>query len=176
MGVSVSLDNLKDSSVNGQKGDIEGSTSKIEDEDVSFFVLLVETIGDSGGGRLIDDSQNVQSRDHTGVLGGLSLRVVEVSRDCDDGVFDLSSEVAFSNGLHLGQDHSRDLLRTVLLLDSLNVNLDIRLSVLINDLIGKKLLVMLDFLVVVLPSNKSLDGINSSGGVDGPLVLCGFSD
>ena len=38
----------------------------------------------------------------TGVFGGLTLGVVEVGRDGDDGVGDLLAEVSFSGFLHLG--------------------------------------------------------------------------
>ena len=35
-------------------------------------------VSDSSGGRLVDDSKNVETSDDSGVLGSLSLRVVEV--------------------------------------------------------------------------------------------------
>ena len=38
----------------------------------------------------------------TGVFGGLTLGIVEVGRDGDDGVGDLLAEVSFSGLLHLG--------------------------------------------------------------------------
>jgi hypothetical protein len=54
---------------------IEGSSSEIEDEDVTLaHDLLVETVGDGGSGRLVDDSQDIHAGDGAGVLGGLTLR------------------------------------------------------------------------------------------------------
>ena len=78
--VTVGGQHLENSVVNGQDGDIESTTSQIEDEDVLLF-LLVETVGDGGGGGLVDDTLNLQTSDDTGVTGGLTLSVVEVGRD-----------------------------------------------------------------------------------------------
>jgi len=65
---------LEDTLLDGQERDIEGSSSEVEDEDVLLTgVLLVETVGDGSGGGLVDDSENVETSDQTGVLGSLSL-------------------------------------------------------------------------------------------------------
>jgi len=61
MGVSVSGDNFKDSVINGKDGYIESTTSKIEDQDVLFSGFFIQTIGDGGGGRFIQDSDYVHS-------------------------------------------------------------------------------------------------------------------
>jgi hypothetical protein len=76
MGVTGSRENLKDTLVNGQKRDIEGTTTKIVDNDLALTVGLVQTIGDSGGGGLVDDTEDVETGNDTGVLGGLSLVVL----------------------------------------------------------------------------------------------------
>jgi hypothetical protein len=64
-------------------------------------VLLVETVGNRSSHRLIDNSENVHSRDGSGILGGLPLRVVEIGRDGDDRAVDGCSEVGFVSLLHL---------------------------------------------------------------------------
>jgi hypothetical protein len=72
---------LEDSVLDGQDGDVEGAATEIEDEDVgllSFAFLLVQTVCNGGGGRLVDDSEDVQTGDDASILGCLSLRVVEV--------------------------------------------------------------------------------------------------
>jgi hypothetical protein len=71
------------------KGDVEISSTKIGDEDVAHTRgLIIETVDNSGSGGLADDTEDVQSADKTGPLGGLTLGVVEVSGDGDDGVDD----------------------------------------------------------------------------------------
>ena len=78
VGVTVGGDDLKDTVVNGQDGNIEGATAKVEDQDVLLSSLLVEAIGNGGGSWLVDDADNVEARDGSGILGGLPLSVIEV--------------------------------------------------------------------------------------------------
>jgi hypothetical protein len=69
-----------------QKRDIEGSAAEVEDEHVLLALrLAVETVGNGGGGRLVDDAENVKAGDSTSVLGGETLRVVEVGGHAGDG-------------------------------------------------------------------------------------------
>ena len=112
--VTISGLDLEDSFLDGEEGHIEGTTTEIEDDDV-LLVLLVKTVGNSGGGRLVDDTEDLESSDDTSVLGGLSLGVIEVGWDGDDGVLDILTEVRLSDFLHLGEDHGRDFLRAKLL-------------------------------------------------------------
>ena len=78
---------FEDTLLDGQERDIEGSSTEIEDEDVALALrLLAETAGDGGRGGLVDDTEDVHARDGTGILGRLTLRVVEVWRDSDDSV------------------------------------------------------------------------------------------
>ncbi|CRK20667.1 hypothetical protein BN1723_002635 [Verticillium longisporum] len=76
---------LEDTVLNGQERHIEGTTTEIEDEDVALTLdLLVETVSDGSSSGLVDDTEDVETGDETGVLGSLTLRVVEVGRDSDD--------------------------------------------------------------------------------------------
>jgi hypothetical protein len=107
VGVSGGGFDLEDSLVNGQEGHVEGSSSKVEDKDVllALVAFLVETLSDGGCGRLVDDSEHVESGNGTCVLGSLALRVVELSRDGHDCVLYGCSKVVLRNLLHLGQNH-----------------------------------------------------------------------
>ena len=95
MGITRSGDNLEMALVDSEDGDIESTTSEIVDEDVGVLCFLVESVGDSGGGGLIDDSEHIESGDLAGVLGGLSLGVVEVSGDGYNGVLDFHAQKVF---------------------------------------------------------------------------------
>ena len=55
------------------------------------FVRLVETVGESSSGRLVDDAHDLKARNGTGVLGGGTLGVAEVGRHSDDSTVNLSS-------------------------------------------------------------------------------------
>ena len=62
----------EDSTGDGEQRDIESSSSEIEDEDelllLRFRGRVVESVSDRGGGRLVDDSENVESSDRSGIL------------------------------------------------------------------------------------------------------------
>ncbi|GER25617.1 NAD-specific glutamate dehydrogenase [Striga asiatica] len=53
--------------------------------------LEVEAIGNGGSSGLIDDADDIEAGNGTGILGGLSLRVAKVGRDGDDGIPDKES-------------------------------------------------------------------------------------
>ena len=55
---------LENTFVDSQKGDIESFTSKIENKNVTFPTdFLVEAIGDSGSGRFVDNSKDIETGD-----------------------------------------------------------------------------------------------------------------
>ena len=73
--------NFEDAVLNGEDRHIKGAATKVEDEDVGLLtlaLLLVKTVSDGSSGRFIDDTEDVKARDDTGILGGLTLGVVEV--------------------------------------------------------------------------------------------------
>lgn len=106
MGITSSGFNFEDSFFNGQEGNIESTTSEIEDQNILFSLLFfVKAISNSSCGWLIDDSENVDTSDDTSILGGLSLGVIEIGRDSDDCIFDSLTEERLCSFLHLGQDH-----------------------------------------------------------------------
>jgi hypothetical protein len=102
----------KDATGDGQERDIESSSSEIENEDVALRLGLsvggIETVGDGGSRRLVDDAEDVQTGNDACVLGRQALRVVEVSRDCDDGLFDRLAELGLCGLSKLGEDHGRN--------------------------------------------------------------------
>jgi hypothetical protein len=90
MSVAISSFDLEDTFLNGEEGDIESTTTKIEDKDISLLLgFLVESISDSCSSRLVDDSKNVEASNSTSILSGLSLGVIEVSWDSDDSILHL---------------------------------------------------------------------------------------
>ena len=168
---------LEDTLLNGQERDIESTTTEIEDEDVALTLgLLVETVGDGSSGGLVDDTEDVQAGDETSILGGLTLRVVEVGGNSDDSVVDSLTEVRLSSLPHLGQDHGRDLLGCECLVLALELDLDDWLAALVNDLEGEVLHVGLDLCIGELATDQTLGVEDGVVRVHGDLVLCGITD
>ena len=106
---------LDDAVADLEQGHVEGAATEVEDEDRLLGLALVQAVGQRGRGRLVDDAQDVEARDLTGLLGGLALRVLEVGGDGDDGVGDRLAQVGLGVPLELLQDAGADLLRRVLL-------------------------------------------------------------
>ena len=68
-------------------------------------------------------------------LGGLTLGIVEVGGDGDNGVGDGAAQVLFGGLLHLGEDHGGDFFgREGLTLAIANLNIDMGLLVLLCKL------------------------------------------
>ena len=136
-----------------QNRNIEGAAAEVIDRD-GAGLLLVETVSERGRGRLVDDAQHFEAGDLAGVLGGLTLGVVEIGGNGDDGLIDLLAEIGFRRLLHLLQDEAGDLRRRI----GLAVDLDPGVAVDgFADLVGDEFLVLLDHRVVVTAADQPLD-------------------
>ena len=66
---------LEDPGVDGQQRDVKGAAAEVEDEHIALPVLvlrlLVEAVGDGGGGGLVDDAQHLEAGDGASILRGL---------------------------------------------------------------------------------------------------------
>jgi hypothetical protein len=60
MGITGGSQDFKDTIINGKERNIKRSSSEIVDDDLRFSAFLVETVGDSGGGGFVDDTENVR--------------------------------------------------------------------------------------------------------------------
>ena len=78
--------------VDFQDGDVEGAAAKVIDRD-RLGLFLVETIGQRGRRRFVDDAQHFKTGDLARVLGGLTLGVVEIGRHGDDGLRDRFAQI-----------------------------------------------------------------------------------
>src|SRR5210317_796513 len=115
VGVSGGGLDLKDALLNSQERHIEGSTTKVENQHILLLSLLIKTVGNGSSGGLIDNTQDVETRDGSRVLGGLTLRIVEVGGNSHDSVLHLLAQICLGNLTHLGEDHGADLLGLELL-------------------------------------------------------------
>jgi hypothetical protein len=178
MGITSSSLDFEDTIFNGQEGDIESTTTEIEDKDVLFtLTLLVETVGNSSSGGFVDDTEDVETSNDTGILSGLSLGVVEIGGDGNDDILDGLVEVRFSSFLHLGKDHGGDLFSVEFLDLTLELDDDQRLTVLATfNLEGPELDILLDDGIIELSSDESLSIEDGVDGVSGNLVLSGITD
>src|SRR6266478_1887145 len=91
-----------------ENGNVERAAAEIID---GYFatLLFVEAVGESGGGRLVDEAENFETGDFAGVLGGLALGIVEIGRDGDYGAVDSFAEMGFGPVFQFAQDKGRNL-------------------------------------------------------------------
>ena len=168
---------LEDTLLDGQEGNIESTATQVENEDIALTLdLLVETVGDGSSSGLVDDTEDVEAGDETGVLGSLALGVVEVRGDSDNGVVDGVTEVGLSGLTHLDEDHGGDLLRGKLLGLTLELNLNDGLAVLVDDPEGEVLHIGLNLGIGELAANQTLGVEDRVLGVHGDLVLGRITD
>ena len=89
VGVAVDRRHFEDAVADVEDRDVERAAAEVEDGDL-LVLLLVEAVGERGGGRLVEDAQDLEPGDLAGVLGRLALGVVEVGGDGDDGLVTFS--------------------------------------------------------------------------------------
>ncbi|KAL3186443.1 hypothetical protein MRX96_027486 [Rhipicephalus microplus] len=163
--------------VDGQHRDVEGAASEVEDEDVPLASqVLVQSVGESSCGRLVDDAQHVETRNGTGVLGGLPLRVVEVSGHRDDSIAHLFSQVRLGDLLHLSENHGADLFRVEALALSLELDADFWLAAVVLHFERPVLNVVLDLGVIVAAPDQPLGVEHRVLRVHGRLRLGSIAD
>src|SRR4029079_2926443 len=132
-----------------------------------FVFLLVETVGQRGRGRLVDDTHHFETRDFAGVFGRLALRVVEVSGNGDDSLINLLAEVIFGRLLHFLQDDCRNLRRTPILASCINSHIAAATGAL--NLVGNLFDFFADF--VVTASHEPFYRINRVRGIRDRLAF-----
>jgi len=109
--VPVRRFNLEDAVSELQNRYVEGSAAKVVYRDLLVCLLLVQSIGKRRGRRLVYNALDMESGNLPGVLGGLPLRVIEISRHGDDRLGDRFAEEVLRCLLHFLQNPRRDLLR-----------------------------------------------------------------
>jgi hypothetical protein len=79
VGVTSGSEDLKDTVLDREERDIKGSTSKVVDNDLRLGLAgAVKTVGNGSGGGLVDNTENVEAGNGSGVTGSGALSVVEV--------------------------------------------------------------------------------------------------
>ena len=137
VGVAVGGLNFEDAVADFEYRHVEGTAAQVEHGNL-LVLLLVQTVGERGGGGLVDDAQHLETGDLAGVLGGLALGVVKIGRHGDNGLGDLFTEVGLGVGLELAEDHGGDLLGSELLGFVADLNLDGGVAVFAcDDLVGE---------------------------------------
>ncbi len=150
-------------------GDVERTATEVVDGNLAVAFLLVHTESQCGGGRFVDDALHFQAGDTTGILGCLTLAVVEVGRNRDDGFGHFFTEVVFGSLFHLAQYFSRDLRRRHFLAAYFHPCIAI---VSLDDGIRHQADVLLYFLFLEAAADQALHCVQSVLGIGNGLTFC----
>src|SRR5699024_446597 len=135
--ITSSCHNFNNTVADFQKGNVEGTAAKVEDQDGLFLVALFQAISKCSRGWLVNNTQDVQACNLASFLRCLTLRVLEVCRNGNNCVSNILTEVSFRVALELHQSTCGNLLRSVLLI--INIHAPVGADVALNgaDEIGR---------------------------------------
>src|SRR5262249_11866837 len=135
----VGAEDLEDAVADRQDGAIEGAAAQVVDSDGAGS-LAVEAISEGGGGRLVDDTEHVETGKAAGVTGGPPLAIVAVSGDGDDRPRRVAGRAA-----DLLEEEGGKLLRRVLVPADLDVqHLAAGFDLALHHLVGNELQLLLE--------------------------------
>ena len=103
-GVAAGGLDLEHPVANLQDGYVEGAPAQVENQNGLVGVALVEAVGQGGRGGFVDDPQHLEAGDGAGLFGGGALGVVEVGRDGDNRLGDVSAQIGLGVPLELLQN------------------------------------------------------------------------
>mmetsp|Transcript_36858 Transcript_36858/g.66627 ORF Transcript_36858/g.66627 Transcript_36858/m.66627 type:complete len:250 (-) Transcript_36858:107-856(-) len=156
--IAVGCLHLKNATGDLKDRNVEGSASQVVHCE-NLVLLLVHAKRKRRGSRLVDDAEHVKACDLARILGGLTLGIVEISWNRDDGLLHGATQVAFCGLPHLGQNKSTDLARRILFPTSLDPCITVCAP---DDIIRESLLILLGSIVIIRPANQTLgckDGV-----------------
>ncbi len=112
--VAVGRLDLDDAFADFEDRDVERTAAEVKYGD-GFVLFLIQTVRQCGGGRLIHDTQHFKPGDLAGILGRLTLSVVEVRGNRDDRLIYFRAKIVLGRLLQLLKNHRRYLGRAILL-------------------------------------------------------------
>src|SRR6266404_1130730 len=96
--VTVGGKNLENVAFGGgdelEDGNVEGAAAEIVDGDFAAL-LFVQAVGEGRGSWFVDEAENFEAGNFTGVLGSLALSIIEIRGNGDDSAVDGLAEMGF---------------------------------------------------------------------------------
>jgi len=172
VGIAVGGFDFKNTFADFQNGYIEGAATQVENRNF-FFLFFVEAVRQRSRSGFVDDTQHIQSGDFAGVFRGLTLAVVEIGRNRNDGIGDGFSEVIFGGFLDVGQNIGRDFRRTQVLVPDIDPNIPVAGFF---EYVWKYLDVSLYFRCLKFAADQPFYGKNGILGIGDSLAFGNLAD
>ena len=107
LGVTVGAEHLDPLVVDFEDRHVECAAAEVEDRDL-LILLFLHSVRQRRGSGLVDDPLDLETGNLTGVLGRLTLGVVEIGRHRDHRAVDLVAQITLGRFLQLPQNQCRD--------------------------------------------------------------------
>ena len=88
----MSCKNFDNTVADFNNGNVECTAAEVVYHDL-LFTFIIKAVSQSGW--LVDDTFNIKTCNLTGILGCLSLSIVEVCRNCNNRFCDFFTQIAF---------------------------------------------------------------------------------
>ncbi len=171
-GVTIGRLHLEHAVTNLEDGDVESTAAKVINGD-GLPVFLIHAIGERCRCRLVDNALNFKASDLSGVLGRLTLCIVEVCGNGDDRLGYGFAKIALGGFLHLLQDEGRNLAGRIFFAACFDPSIAV---LALDDVIGNEAHVLLGGRIVERAADKSLDREQRVVRIGDGLTLCGLAD
>ncbi len=112
-GVAIGREHLEDAAAQFEDRDVECAAAEVVNGDLRFLAEALESVGERGGGGLIDDALDGEAGEFARGLGGGALGIVEIRGNGDDGAGDRRLERRLRLRLEMREDQRGDLLRGI---------------------------------------------------------------
>src|SRR5258708_5063923 len=105
--VTVGGKNLENVAFGGgnqlEDGNVEGAAAEIVDGDFAAL-LFVQAVGEGRSSWFVDEAENFEAGNFTGVLGGLALGIIEIRGNGDDSAVDGLAEMGVGPVFQLAEN------------------------------------------------------------------------
>ncbi|MNK92194.1 NAD-specific glutamate dehydrogenase [compost metagenome] len=168
--IAAGSQDFEDTAGQAQNRNIEGAAAQVINRDQAFGVLI-QTVSHGCRGRLIEQTQHVQTGQLGRILGGLTLSVVEIGRNGDHRAHQFATQGRFSTLTQDLEDIGRDFHRAFRALDRVDER-HVRLAT--DKAVRQLLAQLLD--VGQTTTHQALDRQHGVQGIGGGSQFGGFAN
>ncbi len=106
-GVATSRHHFENTLGQLQDRDIESATAQVIDS-INAFRRIIEAIGNGGRSRFVEQAQNIEAGQTSGILGGLTLRVVKIGWNGNHCPHQITTQGSFGTHFQAFKDFCRN--------------------------------------------------------------------